>query len=200
MPIGHMTIEEAVAELRCAGLEVSFGADGFAAAADRREPHPIVAAQGVRWVYEFGFGARRVGEIWFFRGRGEPAAPAEEYERLEDAVKRGLELFAAYRASQSTPAEESVHGGGMGRDERVDLDAIFAAFRRGAGEVVAKVDTGTHLDLAHAYAEMGLWQDARSELAIVLEREPKNADAVALLAVVEAELGEPPGSGPTGAA
>ena len=93
-----MTLDEAVAELKRAGLEVSAGPDGFSAAADPHQPADVIARQGVRFVYNFGFGARKIGPLWFFHHRGTVGRPSEEFERLEDAVARGLALFAEYRA------------------------------------------------------------------------------------------------------
>jgi|GEM_PF-4443979 len=93
-----MTLDEAVAALERAGLEVSAGPDAFAAAADPREPPDVVARQGVRLVYDFGFGARKVGSLWFFHHDATAGGRSEEFERLEDAVARGLALFAEYRA------------------------------------------------------------------------------------------------------
>lgn len=92
-----MTLEEAVAELRGAGLEVSVGPDGFSVATDPSEPPPVVAQQGVVAVYAFGFSAHQHGSIWFFRHRGTGRGPAEQFERLEEVVGRGLMLVEEYR-------------------------------------------------------------------------------------------------------
>jgi len=95
-----MTLEEAVAIFEQAGLEVSFGPDGFVAAAGRREPHESVKAQGVAWTFDFGFSARTIDSTWFFR-REPPPKPAEQYSTLDEVVTRGLELFKHYRNGDS---------------------------------------------------------------------------------------------------
>ncbi len=95
-----MTLEEAVAVLERAGLEVSVGNDSLVAAAGRREPHELVKAQGVAWISDFGFSARVIDSIWFFRYES-PPKPAEQYASLDEVVARGLELFARYRAATS---------------------------------------------------------------------------------------------------
>jgi hypothetical protein len=86
---------EAVAVLERRGVEVSFGPEGFVAAASPAEPEPLVRAQGVDRVYRFGFSVRQVGEIWFFRHEL-PPKPAEQYSTLGEVVTRGLALFDEY--------------------------------------------------------------------------------------------------------
>jgi hypothetical protein len=95
-----MTLVEAVTAFEKAGLEVSFGRDGFVAAAGRREPEEIFKDQGIAWVYDFGFRARKIGATWFFRP-DPPPKPAEQYSSLDEVVARGLELFEKYRSTLS---------------------------------------------------------------------------------------------------
>ena len=83
-----------------AGLEVSFGPDGFVAAAGRREPYEALKTQGVAWTFDFGFSGRIIDSTWFFRHEP-PPKPAEQYSSLDEVVTRGLELFEQYRAGDS---------------------------------------------------------------------------------------------------
>jgi len=94
----HVTLEEAVAAFKRAGLEVSFGGDRFVAAAGIREAPAELKAQGVSSVADFGFSARKIGDIWFFRPKP-PPAPSVECSTLDDVVARGLALFSEYQAT-----------------------------------------------------------------------------------------------------
>ena len=91
-----MTIEEAAARLREAGLSVQLGPEGFIGAhACPREPHELLLEQGVTMTWDFGLTIQLIDGDWFLR-EGQPK-PSEVFEDLADAIERGLELFEDFR-------------------------------------------------------------------------------------------------------
>ncbi len=67
--------------------------------------------------------------------------------------------------TQARPPEvEKVHASAGD----VDVEIVFEEFKAGVAKQVAPDDFGTHLDLADAYREMGLCEDALREAAGVL--------------------------------
>lgn len=87
------------------------------------------------------------------------------------------------------------------KDEHVDLDdKILLEFQRGIRVRMQNEYVRTHWDLGHAYAEMGLFLEAASELELVLEADPHHKPARAALALVHARMGYPRGAGPIGQA
>ncbi len=82
----------------------------------------------------------------------------------------------------------------------IEVDGALEKFRRGVAERVRADDADTHFDLGVAYAEMGLFVDAAAEFELVLRHDPNNSRARAELAVVHAQMGNPPKHGPTGTA
>ena len=74
----------------------------------------------------------------------------------------------------------------MGRREldRADVNQVFEKFKEGELERIADDDVETRLDLGIAYAEMGLFDDAEGEFALVLKYDPTNARALAETALL----------------
>ena len=66
---------------------------------------------------------------------------------------------------------------------------VFSAFKRGIQEHVAEGDADTHYDLAIAYKEMGLNEDAVRELETVLKTGSRAIEALSLLATCKLSLG-----------
>jgi hypothetical protein len=87
------------------------------------------------------------------------------------ACAKGIGSFASRSresrvwSTQSRPPEvEKVHASAGD----VDVELVFEEFKAGVATQVAPDDFGTHLDLAEAYREMGLCEDALREAAGVL--------------------------------
>jgi tetratricopeptide (TPR) repeat protein len=66
---------------------------------------------------------------------------------------------------------------------------VFSAFKKGIQEHVAEGDADTHYDLAIAYKEMGLAEDAVRELETVLKTGARAIEALSLLATCKLSLG-----------
>lgn len=67
---------------------------------------------------------------------------------------------------------------------------VFSAFKKGIQEQVAESDADTHYDLAIAYKEMGLNEDAVRELEIVLRTGTRATEALSLMATCKLALGD----------
>lgn len=71
------------------------------------------------------------------------------------------------------------------------FDAVFAAFKKGIQDQVGEEESETHYDLAIAYKEMGLLEDAVRELEIVQRAGARQIETLSLMAACKLELGEP---------
>jgi tetratricopeptide (TPR) repeat protein len=67
---------------------------------------------------------------------------------------------------------------------------VFSAFKKGIQEQVAEGDADTHYDLAIAYKEMGLNEDAVRELEVVLRTGARSIEALSLMATCKLALGD----------
>lgn len=68
---------------------------------------------------------------------------------------------------------------------------VFSAFKKGIEDQVEEGDSDTHYDLAIAYKEMGLNEDAVRELEVVLRTGARMIEALSLLASCRLALGDP---------
>jgi len=68
---------------------------------------------------------------------------------------------------------------------------VFSAFKKGIEDQVEEGDADTHYDLAIAYKEMGLNEDAVRELEVVLRTGARMIEALSLLASCRLALGDP---------
>jgi len=67
---------------------------------------------------------------------------------------------------------------------------VFSAFKKGIQEQVSAGDADTHYDLAIAYKEMGLNEDAVRELEVVLKTGSRAIEALSLMATCKLALGD----------
>jgi tetratricopeptide (TPR) repeat protein len=120
---------------------------------------------------------------------------ADEIVRAEDTTP-SLDLEPASEASaaldeKDPPSTQSIGTligvGAVGRS----FAEVFAAFKRGIEEQVGAGDADTHFDLAIAYKEMGLHEDAVRELEAVLRTGTRTSEALSLLAHCKLFLGDP---------
>lgn len=71
------------------------------------------------------------------------------------------------------------------------IEEVFRAFKRGIQEQLGDGDAEAHYDLAIAYKEMGLLEDAVREAEIVVRSGTRGVEARALAAQCKIELGRP---------
>ena len=74
--------------------------------------------------------------------------------------------------------------------EQVDVDQIFAQFKEGVRAQVSDADSSTHYDLAMAYREMGLRDDAVAEFQLAARDTDRECLCWAMIGTVRAEQGE----------
>ena len=68
---------------------------------------------------------------------------------------------------------------------------VFDAFKKGVQEQISEGDSETHYDLAIAYKEMGLLEDAIEQLDMVRRSGNMQIEALSLMATCKVEIGRP---------
>jgi tetratricopeptide (TPR) repeat protein len=79
----------------------------------------------------------------------------------------------------------------QGDRPRFGFDEVFRDFKKGIQQQIGEEDADAHYDLAIAYKEMGLLEDALRELAIVQRQGSRPAETLSLMATCKLELGRP---------
>ncbi|MDQ3037557.1 MAG: tetratricopeptide repeat protein, partial [Myxococcota bacterium] len=72
----------------------------------------------------------------------------------------------------------------------LDVEQVFAQFKKGVEQQVGLEDTETHFDLGIAYKEMGLLQDAIAEFQLCLVNPQKQCTAHTMIGLCQLEKGE----------
>jgi tetratricopeptide (TPR) repeat protein len=122
-----------------------------------------------------------------------PAAdPSAELDETSESVDEEGEFDLAAMLDEDDPQTSHTIGtligvGSVGRG----FAEVFSAFKRGIEEQVEEGDADTHYDLAIAYKEMGLHEDAVRELEAVLRTCTRTSEALSLLAHCKLSLGDP---------
>ena len=137
------------------------------------------------------------------RGAGKAAMepPAtfdvEGGETLDDLLADAEEAVAAVDPTTEDDfdlAAELEHEDGeqaAGDKSGSAFDKVFAAFKKGIQDQVGEDESETHYDLAIAYKEMGLLEDAVRELEIVQRSGARPVETLSLMAACKLELEEP---------
>lgn len=86
----------------------------------------------------------------------ELAATAEAGEAPDQSFELAERLAEELGSTEATETAE----------EQIDVDTVFAQFKKGVAETVGEEDTDTHFDLGIAYKEMGLVDDAIGEFQL----------------------------------
>ena len=76
-------------------------------------------------------------------------------------------------------------------DEMIDVESVFAQFKRGVAEQVAPDDSDTHFDLGIAYKEMGLIEDAINEFEVAAKSKKRACTALNLVGMCHLERNKP---------
>ncbi len=118
-------------------------------------------------------------------------AMTELEETHESADEEGeFDLAAELAEDDSTTGQTIGTLSGLGAVGR-GFAEVFSAFKKGIEEQVEEGDSDTHYDLAIAYKEMGLHEDAVRELEAVLRTGARMTEALSLLAYCRLALGDP---------
>lgn len=135
--------------------------DALASLEDLREEYPDSAAL-----------AKRIAEIRAFS-----EGPAEE---LED------ESFALAEKLAEELEEEPPAAAGS---DILDVEQVFAQFKKGVEEQVDEADSDTHFDLGIAYKEMGLLDDAISEFQVAMRNPARECSCNTMVGLCRMEQG-----------
>ncbi len=129
----------------------------------------------------------------------ELTAEFDEPEEEEAAEEAHDEEGAFDLAAELDEDDDTSHGtigtlvgvGALGKG----FTDVFSAFKKGIQQQVAEGDADTHYDLAIAYKEMGLNEDAVRELETVLRAGSREIEALSLMAACKLALGDAEAAG-----
>jgi pilus assembly protein FimV len=74
-------------------------------------------------------------------------------------------------------------------DEMIDVESVFAQFKKGVAEQIAPDDSETHFDLGIAYKEMGLIDDAINEFEVAAKSRHRACTALTMVGMCHLERG-----------
>jgi tetratricopeptide (TPR) repeat protein len=115
-----------------------------------------------------------------------------EVEALAQAQGGQDESFAL---AEKLAEEVQVQGTGdahfSGADQMIDVETVFAQFKKGVERVVSADDADTHYDLGIAYKEMGLTDDAMNEFMVAAQAPRKQCLAQTMVGLCLMEKGDP---------
>ena len=122
---------------------------------------------------------------------------AEVTEAANQAAASAAQAAAAH-ADQSFELAERLAdelgpvlgGDGDAGTNELDVDQVFAQFKRGVEQQVGLEDTETHFDLGIAYKEMGLTADAIAEFSLCLVNPVRVCIAETMIGMCHIEKGE----------
>ncbi|MET0285620.1 MAG: tetratricopeptide repeat protein [Polyangiales bacterium] len=77
-----------------------------------------------------------------------------------------------------------------GADEMIDVESVFAQFKKGVAEQIAPDDSETHFDLGIAYKEMGLIDDAVNEFELAARSKKRASTALTMIGSCHLERGK----------
>ena len=104
-----------------------------------------------------------------------------------DLAAELADVFEEANRAPVDPNEESQSGSTL-----IDgFESVFADFKKGISTQVASTDFDTHFDLAIAYREMALWDDALAQFKICLASTERRVESLHMMALCALELGQP---------
>ncbi len=115
---------------------------------------------------------------------------AAQYEQARSLTPSRDDLsftLAAQLADDLGQAEQQERNAGS---DVLDIENVFAQFKKGVEKQVALEDTETHFDLGIAYKEMGLLQDAIAEFQLCLNNPQKQCIAHTMVGLCQLEKGD----------
>jgi tetratricopeptide (TPR) repeat protein len=124
----------------------------------------------------------RLAEYESLADEQEAVAAAQE-EEVSDESFDIAEQLASELVDVPTPA---------GHDEMIDVESVFAQFKKGVAAQIAEDDTDTHFDLGIAYKEMGLIDDAIGEFEISAKSPKRACTALTMVGMCHHEKGDLP--------
>lgn len=132
----------------------------------------------------------RIGEIAARRGESPELVPDPEVEGFVEAdptLEAGDFDLAAELSQALAPTAGKPDAGTSGRG----FESVLEAFKDGIREQLGPEECDARYDLAIAYREMGLLDDAVEALLIAIEGRERRIESLSLLATCELDLGRP---------
>jgi tetratricopeptide (TPR) repeat protein len=113
----------------------------------------------------------------------------------EDGEDFGFDLAAELSESFDQDPDASGSGttsaGGRGGTSGDGFASVFAEFKKGVSETLSEGDHQAHYDLGIAYREMGLLNDAITELRLAMRDPERRVGCLHLMGMCANEMGEP---------
>jgi tetratricopeptide (TPR) repeat protein len=135
------------------------------------------------------------GNVSLARKLAEYEAKAEEQEANEEADARTDKAADdSFDIAQQLAVELGTGAAASPPDEMVDVDVVFAQFKKGVAAQIGLDDADTHFDLGIAYKEMGLTQDAIQEFEIAARSLDRACTAYTMIGMCFLEKGDAEGA------
>lgn len=117
-----------------------------------------------------------------------PAAAAPSARRAAPAESSDDTFLLAEKLAEELGPEEASDTG----SDVLDVETVFAQFKKGVEEQIGLEDTDTHFDLGIAYKEMGLLDDAIHEFNLAKGKPQRECIAYTMIGLCYVEKGEIP--------
>ena len=121
-----------------------------------------------------------------------------EYEAAADAVDEAAEqkqeelsLDESFDIAEQLASELAEAEPPSAHDDMVDVESVFAQFKKGVAQQIGEDDTDTHFDLGIAYKEMGLLDDAIGEFEVSARSPARACTALTMVGMCHLEKGDP---------
>jgi len=136
--------------------------------------------------------------ILIYPGNRALRAKMLEYEAAADVAEAQAEADAdakkneddSFDIAEQLADNTGASGPGAAADEMVDVESVFAQFKKGVSEQIDIDDSETHFDLGIAYKEMGLTNDAMQEFEIAARGEKRACAALTMIGTCALEQGD----------
>jgi tetratricopeptide (TPR) repeat protein len=140
--------------------------------------------------------------LLIYRGNASLAEKLAEYEAKADEQEANEEAEArsdkaadeSFDIAQQLAVELGNGAAAAPTDEMVDVDVVFAQFKKGVAAQIGLDDADTHFDLGIAYKEMGLTQDAIQEFEIAARSLERACTAYTMIGMCFLEKGDAEGA------
>jgi tetratricopeptide (TPR) repeat protein len=116
-------------------------------------------------------------------------AAADEKEALEEQKAAAPQEDESFDIAESLAVSLEEPPGGA-HEEMVDVESVFAQFKKGVSEQIGIEDSATHFDLGIAYKEMGLLDDAMQEFEIASRSPARACTALTMIGLCAIEKGD----------
>ncbi|MDB4985730.1 MAG: hypothetical protein JWN04_908 [Myxococcaceae bacterium] len=209
-PLPDLLRRSSQAELPPVGARAAADASGAHPVVESRAPVPQLSAEVEEVLDEAEFFASQgmldealevlQEACLIYAGSAELKQRMAEYEARseQEAEQRSAEKERAAESAEDDSfdiaeqlANELVEVDQPAVDEMVDVESVFAQFKKGVAEQIAPDDSETHFDLGIAYKEMGLVDDAIHEFELAAKSKKRACTALNMVGMCHLERGKP---------